>query len=435
MTIEQLKQKRAKRKRQVRLTAAAIVLGAVIAVITGILLHRAGILFPAEEQTVSAPPADTGIAEKPESETAEAEEPAGVTDLIGDLTPEPAPAETPSPTPKPTQKPGWHRDAGGRYYIGENGKRKTGFFTNKDGAVYYFDEDGYTITGWLELESGKYWFTKKGIMAKGIKKIGKYRYCFGEDGAMLTGWQEDEKGSTYYFGEDGKAYTGKHEIGDKIYFFSKTGILDPSKTKPKEVKADKLVCLTLDDGPGVYTNQFIDLLEENNAKATFFMIGEQVNDFASAVKREYEAGMEQGNHSWDHRTLTKLSLADLDQEIISTNDVIEAVTGHRPTVFRPPGGGYNDTVAAHTDGMPMFIWSIDTLDWQTKNADTTYNTVMNEVHDGSIIIMHEIYQASYEAAARFIPDLIAEGYQFVTVSEMAKAKGIELQGGEVYMEF
>ena len=430
MTIEELKSKRAKKKRMSRLITAVITLAAAIAVVAGILFYRSGLIPRDKEKT--APSADEVESVLTDGqEISGAEEAAGVNDLLGGLTPEP----TPTPTPTPAVKTGWQKDNKGKYFLDEKGKRKTGFFTDEDGSVYYFDEDGYAVTGWQDLETGRCWFNKKGVMAKGVTKIGNSRYYFGYDGVMLTGWREDEDGNSYYFGEDGKAYTGRHTIDGKSYYFSKKGIMDPKKTKDAEVKADKLVCLTLDDGPGVYTSQFLDLLEENDAKATFFMIGEQVNDFASAVRREHDAGMEQGNHSWDHRTLTKLSTEDLVAEINDTNDVIEAVTGSRPTVFRPPGGGYNDEVNAHSDGMPVIIWSIDTLDWQTKDADNTYNVVMNEVRDGSIILMHEIYQASLDAAARFIPELRKQGYKFVTVSEMAKAKGIDLNAGQVYTNF
>jgi peptidoglycan/xylan/chitin deacetylase (PgdA/CDA1 family) len=162
------------------------------------------------------------------------------------------------------------------------------------------------------------------------------------------------------------------------------------------------------------------------------MIGSQVSDFASAVKREHDMGMEQGNHSWDHKTLTHLTADQIASEISRTNDAIRSVTGSNPTLFRPPGGGYNDLVIANSFGMPMIMWSIDTLDWSHKNAQITYDTVMNSVQDGDIILMHEIYEQSYIAAQMLIPALLERGYRLVTVSELASARGYTLRSGISY---
>ena len=112
--------------------------------------------------------------------------------------------------------------------------------------------------------------------------------------------------------------------------------------------------------------------------------------------------------------------------------MIRSVTGSNPTLFRPPGGGYNDLVIANSFGMPMIMWSIDTLDWSHKNAQTTYDTVMNSVQDGDIILMHEIYEQSYIAAQMLIPALLERGYRLVTVSELAAQRGHTLRSGISY---
>ena len=193
-----------------------------------------------------------------------------------------------------------------------------------------------------------------------------------------------------------------------------------------------MVALTFDDGPGIYTDQILDLLRQYNAKATFFMIGSQVSEFSSSVKREHDTGMEQGNHSWDHKTLTHLTADQIAQEVSRTNDAIRSVTGENPTLFRPPGGGYNDLVIANSYNMPMIMWSIDTLDWSHKNAQITYDTVMDSVQDGDIILMHEIYEQSYIAATMLIPALQERGFRLVTVSELAEARGYNLTSGISY---
>ena len=196
-----------------------------------------------------------------------------------------------------------------------------------------------------------------------------------------------------------------------------------------------MVALTFDDGPGYYTNDLLDLLEQYNAKATFFMIGQEVENYPSAVLREHEMGMEQGNHSWDHKTLTHLSPEDIEWEFRKTNDTISSITGDSIELFRAPGGGLNDDVYANSLGMKSILWSIDTLDWETKNAQQTYDTVINNVQDGDIILMHEIYEASLNAAKMIIPKLQEMGYQLVTVSELAAAKGVSMETGVSYAEF
>ena len=143
-------------------------------------------------------------------------------------------------------------------------------------------------------------------------------------------------------------------------------------------------------------------------------------------------GMEQGNHSWDHTTLTHLSGEDIEEQFRRTNDLLESITGGEIELFRAPGGGLNDDVYANSLGMKSILWSIDTLDWETKDAQQTYDSVINNVRDGDIILMHEIYESSLEAARMIIPKLQEMGYRLVTVSELAAAKGVEMETGESY---
>ena len=288
---------------------------------------------------------------------------------------------------------------------------------------------------WESSEAGTFYYYPDGSMATGLVDIDGARYYFGFDGVMLTGWQEDD-GNLYYFSpEDGKAVTGEVEIDGKKYWFDEDGVNDPSKTVSTAPEGGAMVALTFDDGPGYYTNDLLDLLEQYNAKATFFMIGQEVENYPSAVLREHEMGMEQGNHSWDHKTLTHLSPEDIEWEFRKTNDTISSITGDSIELFRAPGGGLNDDVYANSLGMKSILWSIDTLDWETKNAQQTYDTVINNVQDGDIILMHEIYEASLNAAKMIIPKLQEMGYQLVTVSELAAAKGVSMETGVSYAEF
>ncbi len=400
MTRDQLIEKR-KRKKRIRLGAA--VCGAVALCLIGTGLYRAS-------RKPSPPPeAPVSAAEFPQSAEI------------------PAPEQTASSAPESVIT-GWQSDSQGRYYLDSSGERTTGWFTDTDGSTYFFGDDGYALTGWQEPDIGRVWFDENGVLTTGFREIDGKKYCFGYDGVMLSGWQDDGP-DTYYFSEEtGEAVTGWQTINGEDCWFDENGVYDPSVVK----ETGPAVALTFDDGPGVYTEQLLDILEENDAKATFFMIGELVPEFSSSVARELAAGMELGNHSWNHKTLTHLGPEDISDEVSMTNDAIRAAAGENPTLFRPPGGGYNSDVIENSFGLPMILWSIDTLDWQTLSEDRTYNTVMNSVQDGDIILMHEIYQSSLNAAARIIPELKARGFRLVTVSELARIKGVNLTSGTTY---
>ena len=145
-------------------------------------------------------------------------------------------------------------------------------------------------------------------------------------------------------------------------------------------------------------------------------------------------GCEIGNHSYDHPDLTSLSADDASSQLSRTDQLIENLTGHIATVVRPPYGSFNDTVA-DIAARPLILWSVDTLDWETQNADSTVQNVLDNAADGQIILMHDIFKESVDAAEIFIPKLIQEGFQFVTVSELAAAKGITLENGVSYGSF
>ncbi|MCH5186761.1 MAG: polysaccharide deacetylase family protein [Oscillospiraceae bacterium] len=192
-----------------------------------------------------------------------------------------------------------------------------------------------------------------------------------------------------------------------------------------------MVALTFDDGPGPYTEKILNCLVENNAKATFFVVGNRLKTYSGQLKREAELGMEIGCHSWSHANLTTLGASAISSQIKDTNNLVKELTGVYPATLRPPYGSHNAAVRSAA-GAPIILWSIDTLDWKTKNADSTYNSVMNNVKDGDIILMHDIHSATADAALRIIPALIERGYQLVTVSELGEYKAGGLGAGQVY---
>lgn len=240
------------------------------------------------------------------------------------------------------------------------------------------------------------------------------------------GWQE-VNGSTYYFNSNGYILTGWQTIDDKDCYFDEDGKYDETKQRP-------MIALTFDDGPGEYTEELINCLVENNAKATFFMLGQNVEAYPEIAKELSDAGMELGNHSYSHPDLVTIGAEAAAQQVSNTDAALKAATGFEATVMRPPGGSFNDSVKAAIDH-PLIIWSIDTRDWATKSEDQTYQVVMDNAQDGSVVLMHDIHEWSVKAAIRMIPDLIAKGFKLVTVSELAEAKGETLQSGNAYYYF
>ena len=194
------------------------------------------------------------------------------------------------------------------------------------------------------------------------------------------------------------------------------------------------IALTFDDGPNsATTSRLLSILEKYQAKATFFMLGNRAEKNYSCVKQMYELGMEIGNHSYDHAQLTKLSADAVKDEIEKTNQIIYQITGEYPTVLRPPYGSYDNAVK-ELSGMPLILWSLDTLDWKSKNADSVYSVVTSNVKDGSILLFHDIYESSVDAVERLIPKLLEDGYELVTVSELASRKGKSLAPGQVFSQ-
>ena len=193
-----------------------------------------------------------------------------------------------------------------------------------------------------------------------------------------------------------------------------------------------MVCLTFDDGPSEYTNEILDLLVEYNAKATFFEVGINIDGHEDALRRELELGMQQGNHTWSHQDLGSISEEEAIQEIEKGKERIYEVTGQYPSVLRPPYGSLNGK--AYLIDVPIVTWSVDTEDWKSLDADSVMDMIYAEdTLDGKCILMHSLYGSTVEALRMLLPYLAEQGFQCVTVSEMARYRhGEELQNGEWY---
>lgn len=241
-------------------------------------------------------------------------------------------------------------------------------------------------------------------------------------GAQPSDGENQPGGLLYPVGEEPADSSGQETAGET----SGGRQIDPSRP---------MVALTFDDGPQPSVgSRIMDCLAQYGGKATFFMVGDRVPSHADEVRRMAAEGHEVANHTMNHKYLQKLGAAEIQSQVTQCNDVIESVCGVRPTLMRLPGGNHNAAVLANTN-MPMIQWSIDTLDWKTRNAQSTVSAVLDHVRDGDIILMHELYSQTGDAAQTIIPELVNRGYQLVTVSEMAAAKGQALQAGKLYSSF
>lgn len=195
-----------------------------------------------------------------------------------------------------------------------------------------------------------------------------------------------------------------------------------------------MVALTFDDGPSKHTAHLLDIFATYGGKGTFFVVGNLIDNRVDTVKRMADEGHEVAGHSWSHRQLTKLTPSELTDQIMTTRAKIFEVTGVDSTVIRPPYGAFNSDVkeVCANLGIVMVNWSLDTLDWKNKNADMVYKAIMEDVKDGAIILCHDLHGTTVEAMERVIPDLIEQGYQLVTVSELLSYSDEEVCAGNVY---
>ena len=178
----------------------------------------------------------------------------------------------------------------------------------------------------------------------------------------------------------------------------------------------------------------IDALSSNNSKATFFVLGSRIKYYKEVLLRESALGNEVGSHTYSHKNLTRLDKKALESEINSTNIIYNEVTNKNITLLRPPYGEINDEVKKAAM-LPLITWNVDTEDWLKRDANKISKHVLENVKDGDIVLMHDIYYETAEAVKIMVPILKEENYELVTVSELAEIKGKKLENGNVYRSF
>lgn len=187
---------------------------------------------------------------------------------------------------------------------------------------------------------------------------------------------------------------------------------------------EKLVALTFDDGPHKYrTDEILDLLEKEEIKATFFVVGIMAKEYPEVIKRTLALGHEIGNHTYNHSKLKSLTTEKLKDELVKTEEVLYEICEYRPKLFRPPEGWCSQSIAsaAHELDYDVILWNIDTLDWAHNDTNKICKCISDGISPGSIILFHDYVSgnaSTLDALKIIIPKLKSEGYRFVTVSEL-----------------
>lgn len=193
-----------------------------------------------------------------------------------------------------------------------------------------------------------------------------------------------------------------------------------------------MIALTFDDGPGgESTRSILSTLTQYGAKATFFMVGKQAKIYPDIVDSVIEAGCEIGNHSYYHSDFLKMTHNEIVDELALMSQMMLQKHNYYVKLVRTPYGRKSDSIKAAIK-YPIIFWDIDTLDWSTRNAQSTIEAVLDKAKDGDIILMHDLYMPTAEAVEQIVPGLIDRGFQLLTVSEMFEAKGIQPLTGTIY---
>ena len=204
----------------------------------------------------------------------------------------------------------------------------------------------------------------------------------------------------------------------------------------RAANSSKYVALTFDDGPsGKYTRALLDGLYDRGAKATFLLCGYRLKDYPDIARRILAEGHEIGCHGYSHDPMKTMSRRQIAQEILDTEALLPE--GCRPVFLRPPGGLSSDAVrqVAQARGLAILHWSVDPHDWEIHNKQAIEKAVLEKVRDGDIILLHDMTTASVEAALDIVDELLKQEYEFVTVSELARLRGIRPKPGTVYKRF
>lgn len=308
-----------------------------------------------------------------------------------------------------------------------------------DGTKYYVDKsyNDLTISG-ITSENGK-------------KIVSDYlRYSMKKD-EIDEAYTYEFLNETYYKNIDLSNVTYKIDGTDIVAHFDKynydvhipikymqdelginLGFTSEYYEKPRYVSKDrKKICFTFDDGPDLSfttSGQIVDELYKYDSSGTFFLLGNRIGEKQlTYLKESVEKGMEYGSHTQSHKDLTKLSSSDAASEILTPYNDLKNGFGYEMTLFRPPYGAINENVLNATN-LKAILWNVDSLDWSYRNkyshdeaVNVIYEKVLNDTDENDVVLFHDIYQISADAACKLIEHYIKEGYQIVSASELMNA--------------
>lgn len=243
-----------------------------------------------------------------------------------------------------------------------------------------------------------------------------------------------EKGVKFYFDTGTVLNKEKGPVAVEVSYEDLSGVIRPQVEIRAIDPSKPMVALTFDDGPFPKTsNRILDCLEKNGVPATFFELGQNVAKYPEVVKREAELGMEIGSHSWSHPDLKRTPAKEVKKQIDKTNQALQKACGQTASVFRPPYGNNSKVVEKYANA-PIILWSVDTLDWKSRNAKSIMKVVKGVKNlDGRVILMHSIYDSTAKAVEQMVPWLLDQGYQLVTVRELLKYRYDETpKNGKLY---
>ena len=219
-----------------------------------------------------------------------------------------------------------------------------------------------------------------------------------------------------------------------LKYSKKNNIKQDNNRNLKEFSNKKLIAFTFDDGPSyIGTNKLLDNLDKYNARVTFFVLGSRVENYKDTLTKAYKMGNTIGNHTYSHSNLLKLDNYSVMDEIKKTNETIKNITGSETIYLRPHYGNINSDIK-NISNMYTILWDLDTEDWKNKDKDRIADYIVSNAHDGSIVLLHDLYETSVDGALLAMERLEKEGYAFVTIDEMIKIKDIQLDINKNYYQ-
>jgi len=199
-------------------------------------------------------------------------------------------------------------------------------------------------------------------------------------------------------------------------------------------KNKKHIAITFDDGPSIYTNDLINTLKDNKASSTFFILGKNIEYYKDTIRYMNESKMEIGYHSYNHKNFKRQKLEVIKDEFNKSNKALYSITGEVFHLIRPPYGEINKNIKNNLDAS-FILWDVDTLDWRYKDVDYLVNYTLENITDKDIILFHDIHKTSISAIEKLLPLLYINGYQVLTVSDLAKTSKVTLENHKSYRNF